>query len=470
MTLSVRRVLLIPLLLASFCSEACFIMITRKDGRVLVGNNEDWYHSDAKYWMESPKAGKSEKYKAIFFGFKGEFTTAQGGMNERGLFFDATAVPQLVVSDSAKIGRKKAIHPIFKIILKKCATVEEAVIELQHYYIPFIRKVQIIMADANGDYLVMNVNGIAEKGHLEDGYRLITNFHSTDKNHFCYRYDSAENRLRNRFEGSPGQVIEILSLSHQEFPGATVYSNVYDLTRASVTTYYNHRFGEGISADFHQELKKPEYLEEHFRQRMIEELIHEYEKRGVNGALNFFDLERNKPESKYICDAEQLSDLTTRLLNRGKFPDALSVARRNVQLFPESDRANEQLGKALFYNRQIQSGLSAYRQALLLNPGNRWATAITSQFSQEPAGNVLLKLNGFPTATLVNVAGNFNEWQSLQNICFKNVAGEWECRLDLPPGRYFYRFLVDGKWIDDPFRAPVLEIEKGFFVSEFVVP
>jgi carboxypeptidase Q len=29
-------------------------------------------------------------------------------------------------------------------------------------------------------------------------------------------------------------------------------------------------------------------------------------------------------------------------------------------------------------------------------------------------------------------------------------GGDWECRLDLPPGRYVYKFIVDGEWTSDP--------------------
>jgi 1,4-alpha-glucan branching enzyme len=59
----------------------------------------------------------------------------------------------------------------------------------------------------------------------------------------------------------------------------------------------------------------------------------------------------------------------------------------------------------------------------------------------------------------------FNEWQSLQNICLKNKDGVWECRLQLLPGTYYYRFIVDGRWVDDPGNPPKHELEKGFFVS-----
>lgn len=136
------------ILLGSFPSEACYFILGKKDGRVLVGYNEDWYRSNSKYWFEYPS--KKEKYGAVFFGFGGEFKIAQGGVNEKGLFFDGNAIPKQTLHDSVKQGKKAAPVPVFKNVLKNCATVDEAITYLQHYYIPFIKSVQIILADAQG--------------------------------------------------------------------------------------------------------------------------------------------------------------------------------------------------------------------------------------------------------------------------------------------------------------------------------
>lgn len=54
-------------------------------------------------------------------------------------------------------------------------------------------------------------------------------------------------------------------------------------------------------------------------------------------------------------------------------------------------------------------------------------------------------------AEQVYVCGDFNEWHpaSLRMIGNRE-AGLWEKRLMLKPGRYEYKFLVDGKWVHDP--------------------
>ena len=54
----------------------------------------------------------------------------------------------------------------------------------------------------------------------------------------------------------------------------------------------------------------------------------------------------------------------------------------------------------------------------------------------------------------VYISGDFNDWQptSLRMIGYPE-AGLWEKRLVLPPGRYEYKFLVDGTWLHDPEAA-----------------
>lgn len=55
-----------------------------------------------------------------------------------------------------------------------------------------------------------------------------------------------------------------------------------------------------------------------------------------------------------------------------------------------------------------------------------------------------------PTAFEVFVAGSFNDWEPRATPMRKRGKGEWTADLTLQPGRYEYRFVVDGKWVEDP--------------------
>ena len=55
-----------------------------------------------------------------------------------------------------------------------------------------------------------------------------------------------------------------------------------------------------------------------------------------------------------------------------------------------------------------------------------------------------------PSAGTVKLAGEFTQWEKAALTLAKNGDGIWKARVVLPPGRYAYRFLVDGDWHDDP--------------------
>lgn len=55
-----------------------------------------------------------------------------------------------------------------------------------------------------------------------------------------------------------------------------------------------------------------------------------------------------------------------------------------------------------------------------------------------------------PEAEEVSLVGNFNQWDSQGNPMKKDKKGTWRAALTLEPGRYEYRFIVDGNWENDP--------------------
>jgi len=54
-------------------------------------------------------------------------------------------------------------------------------------------------------------------------------------------------------------------------------------------------------------------------------------------------------------------------------------------------------------------------------------------------------------AETVYLCGDFNEWSPTSLPMIQRVDNRlWEKRLLLPPGRYEYKFIVDGVWIHNP--------------------
>jgi 1,4-alpha-glucan branching enzyme len=67
-----------------------------------------------------------------------------------------------------------------------------------------------------------------------------------------------------------------------------------------------------------------------------------------------------------------------------------------------------------------------------------------------------------PDSSEVFLCGDFNQWspESLRMIR-RDGSGRWEKHLTLLPGRYEYRFIVDGKWMSDPHATVEVANEYG---------
>lgn len=55
-----------------------------------------------------------------------------------------------------------------------------------------------------------------------------------------------------------------------------------------------------------------------------------------------------------------------------------------------------------------------------------------------------------PNAKKVAVAGSFNNWNIKDLNAKKDTKGYWSAKVNLKPGRYEYKFFVDGTWVNDP--------------------
>jgi len=75
-------------------------------------------------------------------------------------------------------------------------------------------------------------------------------------------------------------------------------------------------------------------------------------------------------------------------------------------------------------------------------------------------GNTTFRLSGYPEARVVALAGSFNNWSQSQHL-FGREGDEWVCRLDLDPGVYTYKLVIDGNWVLDPANPAMQEDEAG---------
>ncbi|HET7601044.1 MAG TPA: isoamylase early set domain-containing protein [Gemmatimonadales bacterium] len=83
---------------------------------------------------------------------------------------------------------------------------------------------------------------------------------------------------------------------------------------------------------------------------------------------------------------------------------------------------------------------------------------------------VQLRLD-LPASSDVAVLGDFNDWKAGATPLRRSAeSGEWVVELRLPPGRYRYTFLVDGRrWVSDPAEPPAPDSDFGAPVSVLTV-
>lgn len=77
------------------------------------------------------------------------------------------------------------------------------------------------------------------------------------------------------------------------------------------------------------------------------------------------------------------------------------------------------------------------------------STARSCRLSSDQNGMAEFYLDA-PTAGAVKLIADFTNWEKHPLELSADASGVWHATVMLPPGRYGYRFLVDGQWHDDP--------------------
>jgi hypothetical protein len=67
-----------------------------------------------------------------------------------------------------------------------------------------------------------------------------------------------------------------------------------------------------------------------------------------------------------------------------------------------------------------------------------------------------------PLAKDVQIVGDFSNWKPIQNTMTQDSGSKvWKIVLPLEPGKYQYKFIVDGAWKVDPHNPEVVSTELG---------
>ncbi|TSA27746.1 MAG: hypothetical protein D4R67_05530 [Bacteroidetes bacterium] len=64
----------------------------------------------------------------------------------------------------------------------------------------------------------------------------------------------------------------------------------------------------------------------------------------------------------------------------------------------------------------------------------------------------------------VYLSGTFNDWSTMRTPMLRNDSG-WVATLDLKPGKYLYKYIIDGRWSSDPYNKLREDDQNGDFNS-----
>ena len=231
-------------------TSACTIFYVYKDGVILAGSNEDWKDPYTKMWFYPAEGDKQGWVK---FGFGGGFP--QAGMNESGLFWDATSGPYLGMpySEEHKIFYDGAL---MQKVIEECSDISEALEVFEQYYCQDQYKAQYLLGDSSGHSIIVEGDDIL---YNEYSYQVLTNFYQSCPElggYPCWRYDKAVEMLQgceNLTEYFAGTV---LASTHQEGNYPTQYSIIFNLKARELLLFYYHNYHEFLSINLDEELDK----------------------------------------------------------------------------------------------------------------------------------------------------------------------------------------------------------------------
>ena len=244
--------ILLLLLISGSTSFACTGFYISRDGKIYAGNNEDYNNPKTKMWIIP---GDNENYGRIYFGMDNYYP--QGGINEKGLFFDGFATQPLPVTKSEKKLNYKTAFPFNIIqneILSTCSNVDEVISFLNKYNLDFLERAMLFFGDAHGNSIIVEGDSILRK---EKDFQVITNFYQSQaKDVTCRRFITATDMLSSNKNISVDYCRDILDFTHADGNISTLYSQVYDIKNMKIHIYNFHNYDECVIIDIREELKK----------------------------------------------------------------------------------------------------------------------------------------------------------------------------------------------------------------------
>jgi hypothetical protein len=247
--IQISSTLFVLLLMAAHPGEACTAFYVKSGDRILVGNNEDGSNPETRIWTVPAGQGK---YGRLYFGFSD--LSAQGGINEQGLWFDAFGLPVQTVGKAAG-----AFYPgdLQDLLMSECGTVDEVIEMLGRFNRSAMTRYQWMFGDQTGKSVIVEGDTLI---FPQDPYQIATNFrqsvHPGGKGYECLRYKIASEMLGREAGPDIVHLRAILSATHSEGDDVTLYSYIADLSSGLLYVYHFHNFEQPLVLNVQEMIAK----------------------------------------------------------------------------------------------------------------------------------------------------------------------------------------------------------------------
>jgi len=244
--------------------HSCTIFTVVQGETVLFGDNFDYHEGDLVIGFYPPSANA---YGSIHFGYKkGEGQSYQRVVNDQGLAWAVNSVPKGKLNPHPEKPYSYIEDEFLYTISKQAATVEEAIRIAEYFDFGGDREVQIHIADASGDAVVIGPGRDGEIAFTRkpagEGYLLSTNFNLAipEKGPVDFRWDTASSKLetlsisQNLTPEFAGEILDAVHL--RTLTTHTLTSNVIDLKNGDIYIYYMSQYDEPVKLNIADELAK----------------------------------------------------------------------------------------------------------------------------------------------------------------------------------------------------------------------
>ena len=243
-------------------SNTCTIFTVSVGEKAFFCSNEDYYTRHMRVWFFPAAEGK---YGKILFGFSYfHCFNPLGGINDQGLSADENSVPLTYIN----MGPKKLNYEknFLTILLEECSNVEEVIEWIESctksYNLLTLEMYprQIHIADKTGDAIILGIGSDGEVNitRKTGDYLISTNFNIAQGKQPCWRYDLAEEMLKQPHILTLNYCSSILKATRQGFENSwlTKYSYVNDLKNGIIYLFSPHNYENCAIIDLKEELSK----------------------------------------------------------------------------------------------------------------------------------------------------------------------------------------------------------------------